>query len=192
MNKSGKADLLQQTKQDSYRNEIDTLIAQAKQATSELLKLGQEDADRIVQAIARAGEAERLSLARLAVEETGMGVFEDKVIKNQFATEYIYNDIKDVKTVGVIRRDPLQSIVETAEPVGLIATITPVTNPTSTVMFKCIIALKTCNPIIVTAHPKAIRCSIKAAKTVYEAVLRGSKRCVFVVAIRKDEIAAYA
>jgi len=171
MNKTGKADLLQQVRQDSYRNEIDTLIAQAEEAASEFMKLGQEDVDRIVHAMARAGEAERLSLARLAVEETGMGVFEDKVIKNQFATEYIYYDIKDIKTVGVIRRDPLQGIVEIAEPVGLIAAITPVTNPTSTVMFKCIIAMKTCNPIIVAAHPKAIRCSIKAAETVYGAAL---------------------
>jgi acetaldehyde dehydrogenase/alcohol dehydrogenase len=171
MNKTGKSDLLQPKRQDSCRDEIDMLITQAERAASELLKLGQEDVDRITHAMARAGEAERISLARLAVEETGMGVFEDKVIKNQFATEYIYNDIKDIKTVGVIRRDPLQGIVEIAEPVGPIAAITPVTNPTSTVMFKCIIAMKTCNPIIVAAHPKAIRCSIKAAKTVYEAAL---------------------
>jgi acetaldehyde dehydrogenase/alcohol dehydrogenase len=136
------------------------------------LKLGQADVDRIVRAAAQAGESERLSLARLAVEETSMGVFEDKVIKNQFATEYIYNDIKDIKTVGVIRRDPLRGIVEMAEPVGPIAAITPVTNPTSTAMFKCIIALKTRNPVIVAAHPKALRCSIKAARTVYEAALR--------------------
>jgi acetaldehyde dehydrogenase/alcohol dehydrogenase len=158
MNKSGKSDSLREAKQSSCHNEIDTLAAQ-------------KDVDHIVHAMARAGEAERLDLARLAVEETGMGVFEDKVIKNQFATEYIYNNIKDVKTVGVIRRDPLQSIVEIAEPVGPIAAITPVTNPTSTVMFKCIIALKTRNPVIVAAHPKALRCSIKAAKTMYKAAL---------------------
>lgn len=171
MSKSKKAKSLPENGDNSCHKEIDTLIAQAEKAASELLKLGQEDVDRIVHTMARAGEAERLSLARLAVEETAMGVFEDKVIKNQFATEYIYNDIKNVKTVGVIRRDLLRGIAEVAEPVGPIAAITPVTNPTSTVMFKCIIAMKTRNPVIVAAHPKALRCSIEAAKTVYEAAL---------------------
>ncbi len=156
----------------TWDTEIDTLVTQAQEAASHFMQLGQTDVDRIARAAALAGEAERLSLARLAVEETSMGVFEDKVIKNQFATEYIYNDIKDIKTVGVIRRDPLRGIVEMAEPVGTIAAITPVTNPTSTVLFKCIIALKTRNPVIVAAHPKALRCSIKAARTVYEAALR--------------------
>ncbi len=156
---------------DSHLSEVDTLMAQAEQAAAAFLKLEQADVDRIVHAMACAGEAERLSLARLAVEETQMGVFEDKVIKNQFATEYIYNDIKDIKTVGVIARDPLRGIAEVAEPVGPIAAITPVTNPTSTVMFKCIIAMKTRNPVIVAPHPKALRCSVKAARTVYEAAL---------------------
>ena len=159
-------------RQATWQKEIDTLIARAQEAAVQFLSLGQAEVDRIVRAAALAGEADRLSLARLAVEETGMGVFEDKVIKNQFATEYIYNDIKDIKTVGVIRRDPLRGIVEMAEPVGPIAAITPVTNPTSTAMFKCIIALKTRNPVIVAAHPKALRCSIKAARTVYEAALK--------------------
>jgi len=158
--------------QATWQKEIDTLVTQAQEAASQFLTLGQEDVDRIVRAAALAGEADRLALARLAVEETGMGVFEDKVIKNQFATEYIYNDVKDIKTVGVLRRDPLRGIVEMAEPVGPIAAITPVTNPTSTVMFKCIIALKTRNPVIVAAHPKALRCSVKAARAVYEAAVK--------------------
>ena len=112
--------------------EVDTLVGRAEAAASEFLKCTQQDVDSIVYAMARAGEANRLSLARLAVEETGMGVFEDKVIKNQFATEIIYNDIKNVKTVGVIRRDRARGLAEIAEPVGPIAAITPVTNPTST------------------------------------------------------------
>lgn len=157
---------------DSPGSMVDDLVRKAEKAASALLKLTQEDVDRIVHAMACAGEAERLSLARLAVEETGMGIFEDKVIKNQFATEYIYNSIKDIKTVGVISEDPLQGIAEVAEPVGPIAAITPVTNPTSTVMFKCIISMKTRNPVIVAPHPKAVRCSIKAAKTIYEAALK--------------------
>jgi acetaldehyde dehydrogenase/alcohol dehydrogenase len=156
----------------TWQNEIDTLVARAQKAASQFLNLGQADVDRIVRAAALAGEVERLWLARLAVEETAMGIFENKVTKNQFATEYIYNNIKDVKTVGVLRRDPSGGIVEMAEPVGPIAAITPVTNPTSTAMFKCIIALKTRNPVIVAPHPKALRCSIKAARTVYEAALK--------------------
>ena len=156
---------------DACRADIDRLVARAQEAAAKFLELGQEEVDTIVQAMARAGEAERLSLARLAVEETGMGVFEDKVIKNQFATEYIYNDIRDVRTVGVISRDPQMGITQIAEPVGPIAAVTPVTNPTSTVMFKSIIALKTRNPVIIAAHPKAIRCSIKAARLLYEAAL---------------------
>jgi acetaldehyde dehydrogenase / alcohol dehydrogenase len=172
MGKAKKGSTSKAAKQDTCQKQVDALITRAQAAAVHLLELGQVDVDRIVHAMARAGETERLDLARLAVEETGMGVFEDKVIKNQFATEYIYNSIKDEKTVGVIRRDALLGISEVAEPVGPIAAITPVTNPTSTVMFKCIIALKTCNPIIVAAHPNALRCSIKAAKTVYEAALQ--------------------
>ncbi|HEX2949331.1 MAG TPA: bifunctional acetaldehyde-CoA/alcohol dehydrogenase, partial [Armatimonadota bacterium] len=118
-----------------------------------------------------AGEAHRLELARLAVEETKKGVFEDKVIKNQFATEYIYNDIKNVKTVGVIAEDEQQGIVEIAEPIGIIAGITPVTNPTSTTMFKAISAMKTRNPIIFAFHPQAQQCSVAAAKVVLDAAI---------------------
>ncbi len=174
MGKKLKAEPPEKAEQNLCHAEIDNLVEQAQKAAAEFLKLEQEDVDRIVHAMARAGEAERLSLARLAVEETKMGVFEDKVVKNQFSTEYIYNDIKDVKTVGVIRRDTLRGIAEMAEPVGPIAVITPVTNPTSTVMFKCIIAMKTRNPVIVAAHPKALRCSIKAAKIMYDAALKAS------------------
>lgn len=172
MGKAQKESTTKNTGLEACQHQVDLLITRAQAAAVKLLELGQADVDRIVHAMARAGEAERLDLARAAVEETGMGVFEDKVIKNQFATEYIYNSIKDDKTVGVIRRDPLLGISEVAEPVGPIAAITPVTNPTSTVMFKCIIALKTCNPVIVAAHPKALRCSIRAAKAVYEAARR--------------------
>ncbi|MFC1453174.1 bifunctional acetaldehyde-CoA/alcohol dehydrogenase [Verrucomicrobiota bacterium] len=170
--KKGDADKTAKPGKDSAcREVIDALVDRALQAEAEFLALGQAQVDKVVHAMARAGEAERLSLARLAVEETGMGVFEDKVIKNQFATEYIYNGIKDVKTVGVIKRDAQRGLTEIAEPVGPIAAITPVTNPTSTVMFKTIIALKTRNPVIVAAHPKAIRCSTRTARTMYEAAL---------------------
>lgn len=159
------------TAPEDYKSLIDQLVGRAQQAAKEFLSLGQEEVDRIAHAMAKAGNAERLSLARLAVEETGMGVFEDKVIKNQFATEFIWNDIKSVRTVGVVSRDTQTGITQIAEPVGPVAAITPVTNPTSTVMFKCIIGLKTRNPVIIAAHPKAIRASIRAAQIMLNAAL---------------------
>lgn len=162
---------VKKTTPDAHKVEIDALVARAQKAAAAFLELDQEAVDRIVHAMARAGEVERIPLARLAVEETGMGVFEDKVIKNQFATEYIHNDIKDIKTVGLIGRDDQMGISQIAEPVGPIAAITPVTNPTSTTMFKSIISLKTRNPVIIAPHPKALRCSIRAARALYEAAL---------------------
>ncbi len=154
---------------NKVHGEIDTLVARAQKAAEQFLQLEQEDVNRIIHAMARAGEAARIPLAWLAVEETGMGVFEDKVIKNQFATEYIYNNIKDTKTVGVIYHDRQRGITHVAEPVGPVVALTPVTNPTSTVMFKAIIAMETRNPLILSAHTKAIGSSIEAARTVYEA-----------------------
>lgn len=151
--------------------EIDRLVSRAHDALTCFNTFTQEEVDAIVKAMAMAGEAQRLELARLAVDETKKGVFEDKVIKNQFATEYIYRDIKSLKTVGVIAEDPQQGIVEIAEPVGVIAGITPVTNPTSTTMFKAISAIKTRNPIIFAFHPQAQQCSIAAAKVMLEAAV---------------------
>jgi len=117
-----------------------------------------------VAAAAKAGAAQRLELARLAVEETGMGVFEDKVIKNLFATEYIYNDIRDIKTVGLIHDCPATGLMEYAEPLGVVLGVTPITNPTSTVMFKSLIALKTRNAIVFCASRNALKCSNEAAR----------------------------
>ncbi|EIA23478.1 iron-containing alcohol dehydrogenase, partial [Candidatus Arthromitus sp. SFB-1] len=107
----------------------------------------------------------------LAIEETKRGVFEDKVIKNLFATEYIHHDIKHIKTVGIINDDPTKDYFNVAEPVGIIAGVTPVTNPTSTAMFKAIISIKTRNPIIFAFHPSAQKCSSEAARVVYEAAI---------------------
>jgi acetaldehyde dehydrogenase/alcohol dehydrogenase len=151
--------------------EIALLVSRAQDALDGFQTFTQDEVDAIVKAMALAGEAHRLELARLAVEETKKGVFEDKVIKNQFATEYIYNDIKNVKTVGVIAEDEQQGIVEIAEPIGIIAGITPVTNPTSTTMFKAISAMKTRNPIIFAFHPQAQQCSVAAAKVVLDAAI---------------------
>jgi acetaldehyde dehydrogenase/alcohol dehydrogenase len=153
------------------QDDIDRLVSQAQRAQAAFEQFTQEQVDAIVKAMALAGVTRRLELARMAVEETGMGVFEDKVTKNLFGTEYIYNDIKDQKTVGVIAEDPQEGIVEIADPVGIIAGITPVTNPTSTTMFKALIAMKTRNPIIFAFHPKAQRCSAQAAQVMYDAAL---------------------
>lgn len=149
----------------------DQLVAEAREAAAIFTQYNQEEVDAIVEAAARAGAARRIELARMAREETGMGLFEDKVIKNLFATEYIYNDIRHAKSVGVITDCPQTGIVEYAEPLGVILGITPVTNPTSTTLFKCLLALKTRNSIVICASRNAKNCCIEAAKTIYEAAL---------------------
>ncbi|MFQ8599779.1 MAG: bifunctional acetaldehyde-CoA/alcohol dehydrogenase [Oscillospiraceae bacterium] len=150
---------------------VNELAAKAKVALDEYMKLDQEQIDKIAHAMALAGLDKHTYLAKLAVEETGRGVYEDKIIKNLFATEYIWHDIKSLKTVGVIDDNELEGIVQIAEPVGIIAGVTPVTNPTSTTMFKAIIAAKTRNPIIFGFHPSAQKCSVEAAKAVRDAAI---------------------
>ncbi len=152
-------------------NEVQQLVANGSEALQQFMQLDQVQVDAIVRAMALAGVAKRLDLARMAVEETGMGVFEDKVTKNLFSTEYIYHDIKNEKTVGEITVDDKEGIVEIADPVGVIAGITPVTNPTSTTMFKSLIAMKTRNPIIFSFHPKAQACSAEAARVMRDAAV---------------------
>ncbi|AUG58686.1 MAG TPA: bifunctional acetaldehyde-CoA/alcohol dehydrogenase [Ruminiclostridium sp.] len=159
---------------------IEKLVKNGQKALEEFMEMGQEQIDKIVHAMALAGINDHMRLAKLAVEETGRGVFEDKVIKNIFSTEYIWHSIKDEKTVGVITENDLEGYVEVAEPVGVIAGITPVTNPTSTTMFKSLISVKTRNPIIFAFHPSAQKCSAEAAKTLRDAaVAKGApKHCI--------------
>ncbi len=147
------------------------LVSQAHEAAAVFTQYNQKQVDAIVEAAALAGAAQRIELARMAHDETGMGVFEDKVIKNLFATEYVYNDIRNVKTVGLVSNCPASGLMEFAEPLGVILGITPVTNPTSTTLFKCLLALKTRNAIIISASRNAKGCSIAAAKIIYEAAL---------------------
>ncbi|MBM4049616.1 MAG: bifunctional acetaldehyde-CoA/alcohol dehydrogenase, partial [Planctomycetes bacterium] len=149
----------------------DALVAQAREAAAIFTQYNQEQVDQIVFAAAKAGAARRIELARMAVEETGMGVFEDKVLKNLFATEYVYNDIRHARTVELIHDCPETGIMEFAEPLGVILGVTPVTNPTSTTMFKSLISLKTRNAIVFSFSRNSLRCSIEAAKTIYEAAL---------------------
>ncbi|MBN1663671.1 MAG: bifunctional acetaldehyde-CoA/alcohol dehydrogenase [Deltaproteobacteria bacterium] len=150
----------------------DELVSQAREASAIFTQYSQEEVDAIVYAAAKAGAAHRIDLARMAFEETGMGVFEDKVIKNQFATEYVYHDIKNVKTCKLISDSPETGIMEYAEPLGIILGIVPVTNPTSTVMYKALISLKTCNAIIFSPPRNASKCAIAAAEIMYEAALK--------------------
>lgn len=156
---------------DSDREMIDSLLQKAQEALRQMGKLGQEDVDRIVKAMALAGLDRHMELAKLALEETGRGVYEDKITKNIFATEYVYHSIKAHRTVGVIHENEEEDYSEIAEPVGVIAGVTPVTNPTSTVLFKSLISIKTRNPIVFSFHPGAQNSSAAAAKTVLEAAV---------------------
>ena len=150
---------------------IDDLMVKAKKASEEYMKLTQEDVDRIIKAMSMAGLEHHMELAKMAVEETGRGIYEDKITKNMFATEYIYHSIKYDKTVGVISENEEEGSVEIAEPIGIIAGVTPVTNPTSTTMFKSIIAAKTRNVIVFGFHPSAQKCSVAAAKLLRDAAV---------------------
>ena len=132
----------------NVENMIDDLVRKANIAKEEMLKIDQEATDKIVEAMAKAGLDKHIELARLAVNETGRGIFEDKVTKNMFATEYIYNSIKYKKTVGVIEENEEDGYMMVAEPIGVVAGVTPVTNPTSTTMFKTLISMKGRNPTI--------------------------------------------
>ncbi|QTH45596.1 bifunctional acetaldehyde-CoA/alcohol dehydrogenase [Cohnella sp. LGH] len=153
------------------QKEVNLLTERAKQAQEEFMLLDQDAVNQIVQKMALAGLDKHMLLAKMAVEETGRGVYEDKITKNIFATEYIYHSIKNEKTVGVVEDNPYENYRVVAEPVGVIAGITPVTNPTSTTMFKALIATKTRNPIIFAFHPSAQKSSREAAKTLLEAAV---------------------
>lgn len=157
--------------QKKVEKEIDDLINRAKKASKEYLKLSQEDVDRIVKKMSMAGLENHMKLAKMAIEETGRGIFEDKTIKNMFATEYVYHSIKYDKTVGIISENEEEGFDELAEPVGVIAGVTPVTNPTSTTMFKSIISAKTRNVIIFGFHPAAQKCSEEAAMILRDAAI---------------------
>lgn len=151
--------------------ELAKVIERAKRAQLEYSEFPQEKVDAIFKACAAAANRERISLAKLAVEETGMGVMEDKVIKNHFASEYIYNKYKNEKTCGIIEEDAAYGIAKYAEPIGVIAAIIPTTNPTSTAIFKTLICLKTRNGCILSPHPRAKQSTIAAAKVIYEAAI---------------------
>ncbi len=150
---------------------LEEAILRIKEAQKIFAGFTQEQVDKIFLAAASAANKARIPLAKMAVEETGMGVVEDKVIKNNYAAEYIYNAYKDTKTCGVIEEDKAYGIKKIAEPIGVVAAVIPTTNPTSTAIFKCLLALKTRNAIIISPHPRAKNCTIAAAKLVLEAAV---------------------
>jgi len=159
---------------------LERLVCQARTAAAVFTQFTQEDVDHIVKAIVLAGLEQAQHLARLAVEDTGIGVMEDKVLKNMVATEFVYDYIKDKRTVGVIREFPERNLVEIADPIGVIFSLTPITNPTSTVLFKCVMAIKTRNAVIFSPHPNAWRCCSEAVNIMYETALKhGAPEGVF-------------
>ncbi|TQJ57565.1 bifunctional acetaldehyde-CoA/alcohol dehydrogenase [Streptomyces sp. SLBN-115] len=150
---------------------VDQLVANGLKALADYEALDQEQVDHIVKKASVAALDQHTALARLAVEETGRGVFEDKAAKNMFACEHVTHSMAPMKTVGVIARDDIEDMVEVAEPVGVVCAVTPVTNPTSTTIFKALMALKTRNPVVFAFHPSAQRCSAQAARVVRDAAL---------------------
>ena len=151
---------------------LEQLLAQVREAQRQFATFTQEQVDKIFFEAAMAANKMRIPLAKMAVEETGMGIVEDKVIKNHYASEYIYNAYRNTKTCGVIERDPAFGIMKVAEPIGVLAAVVPTTNPTSTAIFKSLIALKTRNGIIFSPHPRAKKCTIEAARIVLEAAVK--------------------
>ena len=159
---------------------IDSLIERAKIASQEYMKLDQETVNNITKKMAMAGLENHMKLAKMAVEETKRGIYEDKITKNMFASEYVYHSIKYDKTVGVINENVEEGYEEIAEPIGIIAGVTPVTNPTSTTMFKSIIAAKTRNVIVFGFHPSAQKSSSETARILRDAAVEAGapKDCI--------------
>lgn len=169
--------------------DIENIVSNATKAAEAFRRCNQEQTDQITEAVFKVGFDNRHDLAKLAYKETKLGKWEDKVIKNVIATKFVYNDIKEVKTVGVINEDRERGIIEIAEPVGPIFAVTPITNPTSTVLFKILIAVKTRNPIIIRPHGSAKKCSVEACRIAYETALKSGapEHCIQWIKISTKE-----
>jgi acetaldehyde dehydrogenase / alcohol dehydrogenase len=154
---------------DDRHVELDGMVRVAADAARAFRQLDQEQVDRIVDAMVRAGVRAAAELAKLAIDETGFGVFEDKVVKNYVATEFLADYLQDKKSVGVVDEDVERNIVRVAEPIGVVLAITPVTNPTSTVLYKAIVAAKTRNAVVFRPSPYAVRCCERSVEILREA-----------------------
>ncbi len=162
------------------------LLKKAAQAQQELAGYDQTKIDRIIEAMAKAGYENAGRLANMAVEETGFGVAEHKILKNQFATKNVYDYIRDMKTVGIIREDKAAKVIEIAEPMGVVVGLIPTTNPTSTLMYKAIISLKSRNSIVFSPHPRAAKCTLETARLMEEAAVsagapKGVVNCLSII-----------
>ncbi|MDD5440109.1 MAG: aldehyde dehydrogenase family protein, partial [Candidatus Omnitrophica bacterium] len=169
---------------------VDEIMENAAQAAAVFTQYDQAATDRVVRAVYEAAFANRVKLAKMAYEETKLGNWKDKVIKNVVATQFIYEDMRHLKTVGIIAEDDERGITEIAQPIGPIFALIPTTNPTSTVMFKILIALKTRNPIIIGPHPRAMKCSSETARICYEAAMSADapENCVqWIIGASMDE-----
>ena len=160
-----------QTNEEAEKKHVDELVARVAAAQKKYAEYTQEQVDHIFRRVALKLSSLRIPLAKMAVEETGLGVGEDKVIKNHFASEYIYNKFKNTKTCGILEEDKANGLIKIAEPLGVIAGVIPTTNPTSTAIFKSLIALKTRNGIIISPHPRAKKSTTAAAKIVLDAAV---------------------
>lgn len=161
------------TSSEAYeQKQIDALVTKVRKAAQKFAEYGEEQVDEIFRRVALKMSSLRIPLAKMAVEETGMGIVEDKVIKNHYASEYIYNKYKNVKTCGILEDDKANGVLKIAEPIGVIAGVIPTTNPTSTVIFKSLIALKTRNGIIFSPHPRAKNCTIETARLILEEAVK--------------------
>ncbi|WP_232698628.1 acetaldehyde dehydrogenase (acetylating) [Brevibacillus daliensis] len=169
--------------------EVRTLIKKSKEAQVKLAAMSQEQIDAIVKAIADAGYKNRVKLAKMANEETGFGRWEDKIIKNAFASKHVYESIKDMKTVGILSEDKVNKVMEVGVPVGVIAALIPSTNPTSTVIYKAMISLKAGNSIVFSPHPNALKCIMETTRLINEAAMaagcpEGAIACISVPSIQ--------
>ena len=156
---------------ENLTDKANDILERAIYAAAEYQEFNQEQTDKVVEAVYKAALNARVRLAKMAVEETGIGIWEDKVWKNVIGTQLVYEDIRDQRSVGVVHHDPISGISEIAQPLGPIFAVTPVTNPTSTAIYKILICLKTRNPIIISAHRNAARSTGEAARICYEAAL---------------------
>jgi acetaldehyde dehydrogenase/alcohol dehydrogenase len=173
---------------------IDEVMGKARQAAEEFSKFDRQQTDSILKAVYEAAFNQRFCLAQMAHEETGIGKVDDKVIKNIIATRFVYHDIKNFPAVGVVSEDPETGITEIARPLGPVFAITPVTNPTSTVLFKILISIKTRNPLIISPHGAARKCSIEAARICYEAAMEAGApdHCIqWLKRVSKDDVLAF-
>lgn len=173
---------------------VEEVMNKAKDAAESFAQFSREKTDAILKAVYEAAFNKRFRLAEMAHRETGVGKVEDKVIKNIIATRFVYHDIRDLQAVGVISDDPITGITEIARPLGPVFAITPVTNPTSTVLFKILISMKTRNPLIISPHGAARKCSIEAARICYEAAIEAGapENCIqWLKRVSKDDVLAF-